>query len=157
MDIQPKSWSSPVSKLADVLVSGHPATNGTKRVKLTPDEQLRILMWIDLNVPFYGTSQSLQTYLPGCRRVLPPKLEETLKEIAARRGFELPETFYVRLDHPEKNPFLSIPLSKGQFASKDDADYKQILACFANVQEELAKRIEVDYRKVIESSEVQSY
>jgi hypothetical protein len=114
-------------------------------------------MWIDLNVPFYGTSQSLQTYLPGCRRVLPPKLDEALKEIASRRGFELPETFYVRLDHPEKNPFLSIPLSKGQFASKEDPDYKQILACFGNVQEELAKRIEVDYRKVIECSEVQSY
>jgi len=140
-----------------VVVSGHPATNGTHRVKLTADEQLRILMWIDLNVPFYGTSQSLQTYLPGCRRVLPPKLDETLKEIATRRGFELPETFYVRLDHPEKNLFLSIPLRKGQFTSKDDPDYKSILACFGTVQEELAKRIEVDYRKVIECSEVKSY
>jgi hypothetical protein len=157
LQIQPKSWGSPVSKLADVVVSGHPGTNGTQRVQLTADEKLRILMWIDVNVPFYGTSQSQQTNLPGCRRILPPKLDETLKEIAARRGFELPETFYVRLDHPEKNPFLAIPLAKKQFASKEDPDYKRILACFENVQEELAKRIEVDYRKVIESSDVQSY
>jgi hypothetical protein len=157
LQIQPKSWGSPVSKLADVVVSGHPGTNGTQRVELTADEKLRILMWIDVNVPFYGTSQSQQTNLPGCRRILPAKLDETLKEIAARRGFELPETFYVRLDHPEKNPFLAIPLAKKQFSSKEDPDYKRILACFENVQEELAKRIEVDYRKVIESSDVQSY
>jgi hypothetical protein len=149
LEIQPKRWGSPASKLAQVVVSGHPDANGKKRIQLTADEQLRIVMWIDLNVPFYGTSQSLQLDLPGCRRILPKDLDATLKEISVRRGFELPETFYVRLDHPEKNPFLAVPLAKGQFKSKEDPDYQRILACFEGVQEELKKRIDVDYRDVI--------
>jgi hypothetical protein len=91
----------------------------------------------------------LQLDLPGCRRILPKDLDKTLKEISARRGFELPETFYVRLDHPEKNPFLAVPLAKGHFKSKEDPDYKRILACFEGVQEELKKRINVNYRDVI--------
>jgi hypothetical protein len=149
LEIQPKRWGSPASKLADVVVSGHLDAEGKKRIQLTADEQLRIVMWIDLNVPFYGTSQSLQLDLPGCRRILPKDLDATLKEISARRGFELPETFYVRLDHPEKNTFLAVPLAKGQFKSKEDPDYQRILACFEGVQEELKKRIDVNYRDVI--------
>jgi hypothetical protein len=35
------------------------------------------------------------------------------------------------------------------FKSKEDPDYKRILACFEGVQEELKKRIDVDYRDVI--------
>ncbi|MDR2863748.1 MAG: hypothetical protein LBV54_07765, partial [Puniceicoccales bacterium] len=124
----PKSWGSPVSKLAQVVISGHPNTKGVPRVQLTPDERLRVLMWIDLNVPYYGTSQSLQPDLRGCRKIVPAVLEKTLKEISARRGFPLPRTFYVRLDNPEKNPFLAIPLEKGQFTSKTDPDYQRILA-----------------------------
>lgn len=157
LEIQPKQWGSPVSKLANVVISGHPDAKGERKVKLSADEQLRLLMWIDLNVPFYGTSQSLQPDLPGCRRILPKNLDPTLKEIATRRGFELPETFYVRLDHPEKNPFLAIPLARGDFKSKEDPDYQRILSCFENVQDELEKRIEVDYRKVIESLTAQAY
>jgi hypothetical protein len=149
LEIKPKRWGSPASKLAEVVVSGHLDANGKKRIQLTADEQLRIVMWIDLNVPFYGTSQSLQLDLPGCRRILPKDLDKTLKEISARRGFELPETFYVRLDHPEKNLFLAVPLAKGHFKSKEDPDYKRILACFEGVQEELKKRINVNYRDVI--------
>jgi hypothetical protein len=105
-------------------------------------------MWIDLNVPYYGTSQSLQPALRGCRQILPRDLDKTLKEISARRGFPLPRTFYVRLDHPEKNSFLTVPLGKGQFASTDDPDYQRILACFANVPADLEKRVDVDFRKV---------
>ncbi|MDR2863247.1 MAG: hypothetical protein LBV54_05160, partial [Puniceicoccales bacterium] len=60
----------------------------------------------------------------------------------------LPRTFYVRLDNPEKNPFLAIPLEKGQFTSKTDPDYQRILACFANVPADLEKRVDVDFRKV---------
>jgi len=120
---------------------------------LTSGDRLKILMWIDLNVPFYGTSQSRQPELRGCRRVLPKGLDETLKEVAARRKIELPTTFFVRLDHPEKNPFLAIPLAKGAFASRDDPDYRKILACFDGVQEALALRNHVDYRQVMQGCE----
>ena len=146
LQIEPKTWGSPVSRLADVVISGHPDAKGKPRVALTADERQRILLWIDLNVPFYGTSQSLQPALRGCRQILPPKLDEVLKEIAARRGIALPRTFFIRLDHPEKNPFLAVPLAKGEFPSTADPDYQRILACFEGVQVALEQRIEVDYR-----------
>jgi mono/diheme cytochrome c family protein len=152
LDIEPKSWGSPVSRLADVVITGHPDAKGNARIALTANERLRILMWIDLNVPFYGTSQSRQPALRGCRQILPPDLDPVLKEIASRRGITLPRTFYVRLDHPEKNPFLAIPLAKGEFASTSDPDYQRILACFQGVQDALKDRIDVDYRTVIQTA-----
>jgi hypothetical protein len=63
LEIEPKTWGSPVSPLADLVINGHPDEKGEKRIDLTDDERLRILMWIDLNVPYYGTSQSRQ---PTC-------------------------------------------------------------------------------------------
>ncbi|MCX6866834.1 MAG: hypothetical protein NTV46_11585, partial [Verrucomicrobia bacterium] len=148
----PKTWGSPASRLAEVVISGHPDDKGKKRLALSAGEQLKILMWIDLNVPFYGTSQSRQPELRGCRQILPKDLDKVLKEVATRRNINLPRTFYVRLDHPEKNPFLAVPLAKGEFASANDPDYQQILACFAAVQEALAQRIDVDFRTVIQAS-----
>ncbi|MEI7903363.1 MAG: hypothetical protein WCK89_24245, partial [bacterium] len=145
-------WGSPVSRLAEVVIAGHPDDKGKKRVALSAGERLKILMWIDLNVPFYGTSQSRQPELRGCRQILPKGLDEVLKEVAERRKINLPRTFYVRLDHPEKNVFLAEPLAKGAFASADDPDYKRILACFDGVQEALAQRIDVDFRTVIGSA-----
>ena len=153
LQVAPKSWGSPVSRLAEVVISGHPDAKGVKRLALSAGERLRILMWIDLNVPFYGTSQSRQPELRGCRRILPQGLDAVLNEVAARRKINLPGTFYVRLDHPEKNPFLAVPLAKGAFASVDDPDYKKILACFAGVQEALTQRNDVDYRSVVQAGE----
>jgi hypothetical protein len=149
--VAPKTWGSPVSRLAEVVISGHPDVNGKQRIALNASERLRILMWIDLNVPFYGTSQSRQPGLRGCRQILPNNLDAVLKDVAARRGIQLPKTFYVRLDHPEKNPFLAVPLAKGEFASETDPDYQRILACFSGVQEALAQRNDVDYRTVVQA------
>ena len=142
-----------MSRLAEVVISGHPDAKGKPRVALTADERLRILMWIDLNVPFYGTSQSRQSELRGCRQILPKGLDDVLKEVAARRGIKLPKMFFMRLDHPEKNPFLAVPLAKGDFASAADPDYQRILACFAGVQEALAQRNDVDFRTVMQACE----
>lgn len=152
LQIEPKTWGSPASRLAEVVISGHPDAEGKNRLALSPAEKLTILMWIDLNVPFYGTSQSRQPGLRGCRQILPKDLDTVLEEIAARRGIELPRTFYVRLDHPAKNPFLAVPLAKGDFASADDPDYQRILACFQGLQEALAERNDVDFRTVIQAS-----
>ena len=155
LQTEPKTWGSPVSRLAEVVISGHPDAKGKKRLDLSAGERLRILMWIDLNVPFYGTSQSRQPALRGCRQILPAGLDSVLGEIAARRGIKLPKTYYVRLDHPEKNPFLAVPLAKGEFASVEDPDYQRILACFAGVPEALAQRNDVDYRTVMQACETQ--
>jgi hypothetical protein len=151
LQIEPKRWGSPASRLADLVIAGHPDQNGEKRVSLDAAERSRILMWIDLNVPFYGTSQSRQPGLRGCRQILPTGLDEVLREIGARRGFELPRTFFVRLDHPERNPFLAVPLAKGWFGSVDDPDYRRILSCFDGVAAALQERNDVDHRSVMEA------
>lgn len=149
LEIAPKSWGSPVSPLADLLIAGHPDAQGNPRIRLSDDEQLRILMWIDLNVPYYGTSQSRQPELRGCRQILPAHLDATLEEIASRRGIELPRSFFIRLERPERNPFLAVPLARGDFSGTDDPDYQKILDCFKPVKEQLKERIDVDFRDVI--------
>lgn len=151
LEIEPKTWGSPVSRLADIIIGGHPDGDGKPRIALSAEEQLRVLLWIDLNVPYYGTSQSRQPHLRGCRQILPPDLDKTLAEIRARRGIDLPRTFFVRLDYPERNPFLAIPLARGEFPSPQDPDYQRILACFDGVREALAERIDVDFRTVIQA------
>ena len=149
LQIEPKFWGSPVSRLAEIIISGHPNKEGKKRFQLSYNEKLRIMMWIDLNIPFYGTSQSQQPDLRGCRKIYPPNLDKTIKDVETKRGITLPRTFFVRLDNPEKNIFLADPLKQGVFKSKDDPDYQRILACFEGVQEQLKLRNYVDFRDVI--------
>ena len=45
----------------------------------------RILAWIDLNVPYYGTSETAYPERVGCRQVYPDRLDEVLAGVAARR------------------------------------------------------------------------
>jgi hypothetical protein len=152
LDIAPKAWGSPKSRLADIVIGGHPDKHGKPRATLNADERLRVLMWIDLNVPFYGTSQSVQPDLRGCRKIMPANLDRTLSEIAARRQINLRRTFYVRLDNPHLNPFLLEPLQRGDFQTAADPDYQKILALFNDVPAALAKRVDTDYRKVTQAA-----
>ena len=36
LEVTPKAWGSPRSRLADILLGGHPDTNGAPRLKLEP-------------------------------------------------------------------------------------------------------------------------
>ena len=147
--ITPKTWGSPVSRLSQVVASGHPGKDGKPRVRLTDDERLRIHLWIDLNVPYYGTSQSRQNDLRGCRRVLPQSLLDVKTDIEKRKGVKLPYQFYVRYDHPERNPWLKDGLAKGIFTGKDDPDYKRLLGEIEKARPMLDLRNDVDIREVI--------
>ncbi|MDR1498049.1 MAG: hypothetical protein LBS59_06550 [Puniceicoccales bacterium] len=152
LDTAPKTWGSHQSRLADIVISRHPDKNGTPRISLNADERLRIMMWIDLNVPFYGTSQSLQPELRGCRKIMPPNLDATLREIAKRRNIKLRRDFYIRLDNPHLNPFLLEPLQRGDFKTTADPDYQRIFALFKDIPSNLAKRIDTDYRTVTQAA-----
>lgn len=65
-----------------------------------------------------------------------------------------PNNFFVRIDHPEKNPFLMAPLPKEKggsgkcgkaiFADKEDPGYKALLKTFEEVQEMLKKNPRMD-------------
>ncbi len=38
-----------------MVLSGHPDKEGNPQIDLSPEEKQRIITWIDLNVPFYGS------------------------------------------------------------------------------------------------------
>ena len=49
---------------------------------MEPDAVRRILSWIDLNVPYYGTSETAYPELIGCRQIYPGQLDQVLQEVA---------------------------------------------------------------------------
>ena len=55
LEVEPRRFGSPCSKLADIILAGHPDRDGRLRVNLSRAEKQRIITWIDLNVPFYGS------------------------------------------------------------------------------------------------------
>ena len=160
LEVTPKAWGSPRSKLADVLRSGHPDTNGAPRLKMESRDIRRVLAWIDLNVPYYGTSETTHPETRGCRQLLPADLEKTLADVAKRRCAEchdsgkIPRQFWTRIVNPQMNNFLLAPLAKDAggsgvcgkavFQSADDPDYQAILRTFDPVLAQLRERPRTD-------------
>jgi len=124
------------------------------------DSLRRIFMWIDLNVPYYGTSETAYPEMPGCRRLYPPELDKTLAEVAARRcaachqGGRVPRPFWTRLQNPQRNGFLLAPLAiedggtgkcgQAVFKGTADPDYQAILRTFDPILDLLQKRPRMD-------------
>jgi hypothetical protein len=159
LEIAPRRWGSPASKLADIIRSGHPDKDGKPRVDVPDADRRRVYLWLDLNVPYYGTSSSNHKARLGSRRMMPQTLEPTLKDVARRRCNSchkrgIPRKFYTRVMNAERNNFLLAPLSKAAggtercgkpvFASKDDPDYRKILATFAPIHNLLKERPRAD-------------
>jgi hypothetical protein len=162
--VSPGRWGAKASLHATVIAEGHPDSKGTKRVDVSTDEQRRVYAWLDLNCPYYGSSDSNYRDNRGCRQILPPDLDATITEVAERRCVKchtgitgarsFNNSFATRLDNPERNPFLRAPLSKKAggtetcgspvFINKQDPDYQAILKLFAPVTEMLAKRPRMD-------------
>jgi hypothetical protein len=163
--VEPGSWGSPASRLADIVLSGHPDPEGHPRVELDSASQRRILTWIDLNVPYYGTSLSNHYERTGCRRMVPEELDAALQRVAERRCaschgkddkglVRLPRKIWLRVDNPALNSFLQAPLAKSAggteacgtvvFASHDDPDYQEILATFAPLEQLLEETPRID-------------
>ena len=177
LQIEPRQWGSPVSKLANVVAAGHPDKDGRKRVADMDDaEKRRIYAWIDLNVPYYPTSLSNHYDLQGCRRMVPPTLDATLQEVAARRCVSchkadkkgraaLPRPAdWIRVEHPERNAFLTAPLAakaggtgkcgRAVFESTADPDYRKILKTFESVAERLEAKPRMDMVPLLDVPEV---
>ena len=164
LEVKPGRWGAVASQLAEVIRNGHPDKTGKKRVNLLTAEQRSVFAWIDLNCPYYGTSDSNYRDRPGCRQMLPDGLDSTLREVAKRRcaschqdvkdATSFPHSFYVRIDHPERNAFLRAPLAKSAggtgacgkevFASTNDLDYQKLIRLFVPLQRALAKRPRMD-------------
>ena len=159
LEITPLAWGSPRSKLADILLAGHPDADGNPRVQLGGDERRRVLMWIDLNVPYYGTAETSHPDVKGCRRIYPAALDATLSDVAARRCASchaggIPREVWTRIENPWKNSFLLAPLArsaggsgtcgKAVFQDTRDADYQAILKTFEPVTQAMKEKPRID-------------
>jgi hypothetical protein len=156
LEITPKVWGSHASKLADLLLAGHPDADGKRRVNLSQAELRRVFMWIDLNVPYYGTADTAHPSQAACRQIFPPELTNTMEDVYTRRCTDChtekdPKKKIwhaartqgqqrARIENPELNGFLLAPLAKraggteacgrAVFASKEDPDYQAVLRTF---------------------------
>lgn len=159
LEVAPRRWGSPASKLAEIIRTGHPDENGKARVNVPDEDRRRVYLWIDLNIPYYGTSSSNHKARLGSRRMLPLDLDATLDEVATRRCASchqngIPRKFYTRVEHPEHNSFLLAPLALSAggtqkcgaavFESTDDPDYQKILATFQPIHQLLKERPRAD-------------
>jgi hypothetical protein len=141
-------------------LKGHPDEKGKPRFQMDQPSRRRILSWIDLNVPYYGSSETAYPEKPGCRQMVPEKLEAVLASVASRRCTpchaqgKIPRREWTRVTEPQFNPFLVAPLAKSAggseqcgkavFPSKQDPDYQAILATFKPIEEMLARRPRMD-------------
>ncbi|MBI5834441.1 MAG: hypothetical protein HZB16_19255 [Armatimonadetes bacterium] len=147
--VKPKTWGSPKSRLADIVLAGHPDAQGQPRFQMDTASQRRVLAWIDLNVPYYPNSRVSYADTMGCRRLFPADLDKVLAEVAQRRcqschGKGIPRTFYIRVEKPELNNFALAPLARAAggteacgkpiFATTADPDYQAILGSFAPIR-----------------------
>jgi hypothetical protein len=145
--------------VAEIIRTGHPDKDGKPRVNVPAEDQKRVFLWLDLNVPYYGTSASNHKARLGSRRMLPLDFDSTLAEVASRRCNSCheqgpPRKFYTRVMEPELNDFMLSPLAIeaggtgkcGQpvFATTEDPDYQKILATFDPVHALLAERPRAD-------------
>jgi len=170
LEIKPRRWGSPASKVADMILVGHPDKDGKPQIEMTDAERLRVFAWIDLNIPYYGEAATNYPKRMGCRRMLPPNLGKVLQEVAMRRcascheGGKIPRTFYTRVTRIEDNDFLLAPLAKaaggveacGQavFKTKNDPDYQTILKVFEPITEMLDFKPRMDFPGAGPTSEV---
>lgn len=159
LQITPKAWGSPASKLTPILMGNHVDKDGKPRFALSDAERRRIFTWIDLNIPYYSTYDMAYPDAEGGRRIVPKDLKAKLAEVAQRRCIEchqkgVPQRGYIRITEPELNDFLVAPLARAAggresckkpiFAGKDDPDYQLLLKCFEPVKAMLAARPRMD-------------
>jgi len=168
LQIEPGQWGAKASWLAQIIDKGHPDDQGKNRIDMTADEKARIYAWLDLNVPYYGTSHSNYTERCGCRQQLPDDFDALIADVTKRRCvtchkdagntanwmFKSKDRFYIRIDNPQWNSFLSAPLAKeaggkeqcssAVFKTKQDTDYQKIMAAFDQLKQKLAQRPRYD-------------
>lgn len=176
LEIKPGRWGAKASLVATILRDGHRAKDGKKRINVPDEDRRKVYAWLDLNCPFYSSSDSTYRENRGCRQILPPTLEATFRSVSERRCvschkqqnntsiFSYPACFAVRLDHPEKNLFLRAPIAKtedgtgacGQavFSGTNDPDYQVLLGTFAGLKEQLEKNPRLDIREIAGTAEV---
>ena len=169
LKIKPKRWGSYNSLLVELIRSGHLDEHGKKRFDMDDASRRKVYTWIDLNVPYYASSETSHPEALGCRRIYPPTLDAVLNEVASRRCTEchekgnvyrrdwthrtqnqfqypqedsegtVPRRPWVRISEPELNQFLLAPLAKSAGGTEQ---------CGRAV---FADRDDPDYRRILDT------
>ena len=130
--IQPAySWGANASRLTKVLAGSH------YDVKLSEEERLRVITWMDLNGPYYP--EYLCAY-PDNRFGRSPLTDAQLKQLA-ELGIDLKNqetATQVSFDRPEKSSCLAV------FPNQNDPRYLQALAIIRAGKAALNKTPEAD-------------
>lgn len=159
LEITPGSWGSPASRLADLILAGHPDADGVARTHLSAEEMRRVFAWIDVNVPYYGTSDTHYPEATGSRRLWPESFESVMNRVATQRCNSCHDpsekrTWYLRVEKPELNSFMLAPLAasaggteacgEAVFESVKDPDYRALMQTFEPVRQLLEQRPRLD-------------
>lgn len=166
LEITPGRWGAKASLLAETIRNGHKDKEGKNRIDLTDVEKRGVYAWMDLNCPYYSSSDSTYRGNRGCRQILPSGLTDTFREISGRRCaschkeqnvFRYPKCFAVRLDNPQWNSFLRAPLAKSAggteacgriiFPDTNDPDYQKLLHLFDPLKPDLEENPRQDMRE----------
>ena len=169
LKIEPKQWGSYASPLVELIRSGHPDASGKKRFEMDDESRRKVYAWIDLNIPYYASSETSDPDALGCRRIYPKDLDVVLNEVGSRRCAEchekgnvhrrewtwrtqnqfqfpqenadgiVPRRPWVRITEPRLNPFLLAPLAKSAGGTEQCGQ-----AIFAD-------KSDVDYVKILET------
>jgi hypothetical protein len=156
----PKSWGSYQSRLAELCHTGHPDEKGNPRFEMDDASREIIYAWIDLNVPYYGSSETAYPENIGCRRLYPAQLDAILEEVGKRRcagchdEHQLRQRTWTRITDPQLNPFLLAPLAQSAggtqkcgeivFTDKKDPDYQRLLRVFDPLLLQIERRPRLD-------------
>jgi hypothetical protein len=162
LDVRPKAWGSPQSRLAELVLGGHPDAQGRPRVTMSAAERQAVLSWIDCDVPYYGEGRSSHIQVRGCRQITySPEFQKLFAETAVRRCAEChkggPQSIpwrVKRITNVAHNDILLAPLAKEAggrgvcgkvvFASTADPDYQALLKALKLTEDALAARPRTD-------------
>ncbi|MEA1950708.1 MAG: hypothetical protein U9N87_04945, partial [Planctomycetota bacterium] len=135
---KPLAFGSHRSKMIAALRQG---TCG-KRAKLSPDEWLRLVTWVDGNAPYHDNFINMRPDKPAYDLPADKQLLGDIEEIHARRctpchtPAEVTRADWIDLRRPERSLFLAAPLAgsthdrkcaKPPYADVNDQDYSTIL------------------------------
>jgi hypothetical protein len=124
------AWGSHRSRLVDCIRAGH------HDVQLSRKELERLITWIDLNAPYYGSYSSAYPNNPYGRSPLDHRQLERLAELAGRSvdRFKHDPALQISFTRPELSPLLSL------FRDKDAPEYKEVFSIIRAGCDQLSRR-----------------
>lgn len=164
----PLAFGSHKSRLVEVLRSGPCGP----RVKLSGDDWLRLVTWIDANAPYHDGFINKRALpapydLPGDRQLF-----EKLSAIHARRcsachdQAAITRSDWIDLRDPEKSRFLAAPLSRSSggtgicsgsvYADANDADYRAASELVATAVERAWQHPRRDVKSLLSAESTQA-